>query len=230
MSENVLVVAAHPDDEILGCGGTIARHVLAGDKVAILIVAEGATSRDHRRNIDGRADELCALKEAAKRASSAIGVDDLLLAGLPDNRLDTLALLDVIKIVEDTVASTKPSILYTHHGGDLNIDHRVVHQAVMTACRPLPGAGTREIYSFETVSSTEFSSRGTGIAFDPTRYVDIAEHWAAKEAALQAYEIEMRAFPHARSIRAVRALAEWRGASVGIPMAEAFAVERIVLP
>ena len=220
----VLVIAAHPDDEILGCGGVLAAHAARGDTVHVLIVAEGATSRDFRRDPKGREPELTGLKAAASRAASVIGAEEPRMLGLPDNRLDTLPLLDVIKPVEAVVEAVAPDIVYTHHAGDLNVDHRIVHQAVVTACRPLPGSPVRAVYAFETVSSTEWQSAGE--AFRPQRWVDIEPYLGCKLRALEAYEAEMRPFPHARSFEAVEALARWRGASAGLMAAECFMVVR----
>ncbi len=226
MSEHILVVAAHPDDEVLGCGGTIRRHVEDGATVTILIVAEGATSRDDKRNITARGSDLANLNNAAEIAAKALGVSDLVLAGWPDNRLDSVPLLDIVKIIEGVAQRIDPKIVYVHHPRDLNIDHRVLHQATCTACRPLPGSGVQAIYAFETPSSTEYGTIGSGPVFDPTHFVDIEAQWIAKRAALEAYPMEMRPFPHVRSIEAVEALAKWRGASVGVRMAEAFVVVR----
>ena len=221
---SILVVAAHPDDEILGCGGTLAWHAARGDTVHVLIVAEGATSRDSRRDPEGRDAELTGLRAAASCAASTIGADEPRMLGLPDNRLDGLPLLDVIKPVEAVVEAVAPEIVYTHHAGDLNVDHRIVHQAVVTACRPLPGSSVRAIYAFETPSSTEWQSAGE--AFRPQRWVDIEPFLRCKMRALEAYEAEMRPFPHARSFDAVEALARWRGASAGLKAAECFMVVR----
>lgn len=229
MSDTVLIVAAHPDDEILGAGATLARHVGAGDVVHALILAEGATARDSRRQAGARASELDALRKASACAAAAIGAQPPRFGGLPDNRLDSCALLDIVKIVEAAVAQLKPAVLYTHHGGDLNVDHRIVHAAVVTACRPLPGACCRAIYTFETPSSTEWASSEQSVAFRPTRFVDAAGTLEAKLAALACYEAEMRSFPHPRSSEAVRALAAWRGASVGLAAAEAFQIVREVV-
>lgn len=222
---NVLVVAAHPDDEVLGCGGVIARHAAAGDAVHILILAEGATSRGAAGSEAD--DEVAALQAAARRSAEILGAAPPAFAGLPDNRMDDLALLDVVKIVERTVRETGAAVVYTHHGGDLNVDHRICHQAVLTACRPLPGAPVRAVYAFETVSSTEWEQGGG--TFRPTRFVDISDHLAAKRRALEAYASEMRPFPHARSIEAVDALARVRGAASGVSAAEAFMVVREVI-
>ena len=165
------MIAAHPDDEILGCGGALARHAAGGDTVHVLIVAEGATSRDARRDPAGREAELTALKTAASRAAAAIGAEEPRLLGLPDNCLDTLPLLDIVKAIEAVIEAVAPAIVYTHHAGDLNVDHRIVHQATVTACRPLPDSPVRAIYAFETVSSTEWQSGGD--AFRPQRWVGI---------------------------------------------------------
>ncbi len=224
---SVLVVAAHPDDEILGCGGTLAAHAARGDTVHVLIVAEGATSRDARRNPESRKRDVANLQAAASRAASVIGANEPRTLGLPDNRLDSLPLLDIIKPIEAIVRAVAPQTVYTHHAGDLNIDHRIVHQAVVTACRPLPGSPVNAIYAFETVSSTEWQTAGEG--FRPHRWVDIEPYLGNKLRALEAYEVEMRPFPHARSFEAVKALAHTRGASAGLNSAECFMVVREVV-
>jgi N-acetylglucosamine malate deacetylase 1 len=228
-NQRVLVVASHPDDEILGLGGTLARHVDEGDVVRTLILAEGATSRDAVRDADGRQDELDELVSAAQRAAQALGLQAPQMLGLPDNRMDSMTLLDVVKPIEQLVRSFQPQIVYTHHGGDLNVDHQVAHQAVLTACRPLPGSSVEAIYTFETVSSTEWASESTGDTFRPTRFVGITDQLERKLAALEAYESEMAPFPHARSMESVRALAALRGTSVGVNAAEAFMVIREVV-
>jgi LmbE family N-acetylglucosaminyl deacetylase len=221
MTEIVLVVAAHPDDEILGVGGTAARHVRGGDRVDVLIVAEGATSRTAVRDTATSARELDALRQAAHKAAGELGTRAPRFLGLPDNRLDSVDLLDLVKAVEAVIDDVRPDVVYTHHAGDLNVDHGLVQRAVLTACRPLPGSTFRAIYGFETVSSTEW---GRGEAFAPTRYVAIENEMAAKLAALKHYQVEMRPFPHARSLEAVEALARVRGAQAGVAAAEAFTV------
>ncbi|MEW5728901.1 MAG: PIG-L deacetylase family protein [Pseudomonadota bacterium] len=223
---DILVVAAHPDDEVLGCGATMARHAREGDRVHVLIVAEGATSRADRRDADAASDQLESLRAAARAAARCLGTEEPRFAGLPDNRLDAMDLLDLIKVVERAVADIGPAVVYTHHAGDLNIDHRLVHQAVLTACRPLPGGTVRIIRSFETPSSTEWAGPGADVAFLPNRFVDVSDTLDAKMAALDCYASEMRSFPHARSAEAVTALARWRGASAGMAAAEAFMVLR----
>ncbi|MBT4701074.1 MAG: PIG-L family deacetylase [Rhodospirillaceae bacterium] len=218
---NVLVIAAHPDDEILGCGATMARHARDGDAVDIVIVAEGATSRD----VADPLGEISALRDAARQAAAAVGANEPRFLGLPDNRLDSLPLLDVIKSIETVVDELRPGVVYTHHGGDLNIDHRVVHQAVLTACRPMPDCPITAIYAFEVLSSTEWGV-GQSDAFLPNHFVNVENQLFQKLEALRCYETEMRDFPHARSLEAVQALASYRGASAGVPAAEAFLLVR----
>jgi len=228
LTSPVLVIAAHPDDEILGCGGTLARHVAEGDQVHILILAEGATSRDHKRLAKAREKDLAVLREAAAGAASCIGAQPPRFAGFPDNRMDSVDLLDVVKEIEAVVAETAPAVVYTHHGGDLNEDHRLTHQAVLTACRPLPDAPVRSIYTFETLSSSEWSSLMLGEPFLPSRFVDIGPYLTAKMKALECYASEMRPFPHARSYDNVMSLARYRGATVGLEAAEAFVTLRTI--
>ena len=224
---SILVVAAHPDDEILGCGGVVASHVAQGDTVHVVIVAEGAASRSSRRNPEAKESELASLRSAAFSAASTIGAEAPRMLGLPDNRLDGMPLLDVIKPIESIVEAVVPEIVYTHHAGDLNVDHRIVHQAVVTACRPLPGSSVNAIYAFETVSRTEWQTAGE--VFRPQRWVDIEPFLSRKLRALEPYDAEMRPFPHARSFDAVEALARARGASVGVKAAECFMVVREVV-
>ena len=228
MSETVLVLAAHPDDEILGCGATIAKHAARGDKVHVVILAEGVTSRDESRDRSARQGELSHLAEAAHRANSVLDVSSLVLHDFPDNRMDSLDRLDIIKAVEAYIQQLKPSIVYTHHSGDVNIDHRRIHEAVVTACRPIPGHPVRTLLFFEVASSTEWQPPGSGPYFMPVWYEDVAQTLAQKLEALAIYESEMRPWPHARSVKALEHLARWRGASIGVEAAEAFMVGRAI--
>ena len=145
---------------------------------------------------------------------------------LPDNAMDTVALLEVVRLVERHAREIDPTRVYTHHAGDLNVDHRIAQQAVLTAFRPQPGSAVRGLYAFETPSATDYAGYARPGGFKPVRFVDIADVWAAKRAALEAYGPEMRPAPHSRSLEGVEALARWRGASVGLHMAEAFEVLR----
>ena len=222
----VLAVVAHPDDEVLGCGGTLARHAAAGADVHCIIVAEGATSRYPKHDNGTAVSDVSKLRDAAANACAALGASLPRMLGLPDNRLDGLDLLDIIKPIEEVISELRPSIIYTHHGGDLSMDHRMTAQATLTACRPVPDSPVKEIYAFETVSSTEWASMNRDTVFQPQHFVNISANWPAKKAALMCYASELRAFPHPRSPEAIEALARWRGAAVGIDMAEAFEVVR----
>ena len=226
MNKNILVVAAHPDDEVLGCGGTIAKHASKGDHVQILIVAEGATSRQIQRDRDAVKDDLEKLEEASKSAAKILGAKGVKILDFPDNRLDSLDRLDLTKAVEEEIKEYQPETIYVHHAGDVNIDHRRLHETVVTACRPIPGQRVRRILSFEVASSTEWQTTGSAPSFQPNWFVDISDQWKQKEKALLQYINEMRPWPHARSLRAVEHLARWRGAQVGAEAAEAFCLLR----
>ena len=223
---NVLVVAAHPDDEVLGCGATIARHADRGDNVRILIAGEGVTSRQFKRDKSLLTDSLSDLADSAEQAKAVLGAQKVVLLGLPDNRLDSLDRLDLIKAVELQIEIFKPHTVYVHHAGDVNVDHRRLHEAVITACRPIPGHAVRRLLTFEVPSSTEWQPPTSAPAFHPNWFVDISEYWGRKREALLAYTSEMRPWPHARSIEAVEHLARWRGAQVGVEAAEAFCLLR----
>lgn len=223
---NVLVVAAHPDDEVLGCGGTIARHVQNGDMVHILILAEGLTSRDNSRDRKQRENELSELAQTAQEANWMLGVRSLALHSFPDNRMDSIDLLDIVKVIEAAITEFTPHVVYTHHAGDVNIDHQIIHRAVVTACRPIPGQTIKTLLFFEIPSSTEWQAPGSAPAFVPHWYSDISETLSIKLQACQIYQSEMREYPHPRSLIAIEHLARWRGASIGVPAAEAFVLGR----
>lgn len=226
--KTVLVVAAHPDDEVLGCGATMAAHAAAGDTVHLLILAEGVTSRRDSRDTTADAGRLEDLAAAAREANHVLGVSSVTLLKLPDNRLDTLPLVDLVKIVEQQIAQLVPDTVYTHHWGDLNADHRLVHQAVLTACRPLPGHPVKRLLYFEVPSSTEWQAPAPGLSFMPNWYLDVSATMPLKLQALERYRSEMHDWPHPRSCRAVEHLARWRGASVGVEAAEAFVLGRVL--
>ena len=223
---NILIVASHPDDEVLGCGGAMARHADTGDVVDVVIVVEGATSRGAKRDTGAQAEALSALQQSACDAAEILGARKPHFLGLPDNRLAGMELPDVIKPIEALINELKPQVVYTQHGGDLNVDHRIVHQAVVTACRPAPGTSVRAIYGYETASSTEWASQHMGGVFHPVRFVDISKTLERKRKALECYASEMRPFPHARSLEGLEALARLRGVSIGLEAAEAFTVVR----
>ena len=223
---NILIIAAHPDDEVLGCGGSIAKWSKAGCKVHVLIMAEGVTSRDKTRIRAARKKELLELKKSAQEAGNILGVTSVRMLEFPDNRMDSVDLLDVIKAIEKVVDKLKPEVLISHHPGDLNIDHRIVNKAVMTACRPMPLNPVKRILAFEVASSTEWQTSAYTAPFIPNWFEDISETLNEKIKALKAYHSEMRKWPHARSIKAVKHQAKWRGASIGLDAAEAFILLR----
>ncbi len=222
MSDIILVIVAHPDDEALGCGGNIAKHVKNGDKVNVLFLTDGVSAR-----IDQTKANKKERKKAAEKASKTLGIKKTFFKDFPDNKLDELPILEIIKAIEEIVKKIKPKIVYTHHYGDLNIDHKITHSAVMTALRPLPDNSVKEIYTFEVLSSTEWSSQFKE-TFSPNMFVDINEFFDIKIKALQAYSYEMREFPHARSYENIKALSTYRGSSVGLNKAEAFMVIRLI--
>jgi LmbE family N-acetylglucosaminyl deacetylase len=215
----VLAMVAHPDDEVLGAGGTLARHALLADEVHIAFLTDGIGARGH----DNAAAERRA--DAAKRAAVALGAREPRFLGFPDNRLDAIALLDLVQAVEAVVFEVGPHTIYTHHTGDLNVDHVLCHRAVMTACRPHAGLSVRRILAMEVASSTEWAPQQSDV-FIPTRFVDISGVRETKQRALEAYAEEMRPFPHSRSYEAIKGLEVWRGASAGLSCAEAFMVLR----
>jgi len=221
-----IIIAAHPDDEVLGCGGSIAKWSKDSSEVHVLIMAEGATSRDKSRDRVARQNELSHLAQSAKKAGEILGVQSVHLQDFPDNRMDSVDLLDVVKSVEEIIEKLQPEVVVTHHAGDLNIDHQITHQAVITACRPQPEQTVKRILSFEVPSATEWQSHGDRRTFVPNWFEDISVTLELKMKALEAYETEMREWPHTRSIKAVEHLARWRGASVGVEAAEAFMLVR----
>lgn len=223
----ILVIAAHPDDEVLGCGGTIARLSGEGHQVLIAILGEGLTSRYRHRGESDPA-EVKALRACSHRVAEMLGVREIFTYNLPDNRFDTVPLLEVTKIVEDLLARISPTVIYTHHGGDLNIDHQVVHRAVLTATRPVPGQSVREIYAFEIPSSTEWAFQHGEPTFRPNVFEDIRDTLEIKIQALRCYESEARPFPHPRSPEALEAIARRWGSVVGCPAAEAFELIRAI--
>jgi LmbE family N-acetylglucosaminyl deacetylase len=224
---NILVVAAHPDDELLGCGGTAARLAREGHSVYLSILGEGITSRHKERaQADGSAVE--ALRCASQRVADLIGAKDLSMHGLPDNRFDSVALLDVIKIVEELVARWRPEAVYTHHAGDLNVDHRVLSQAVLTATRPMEAHPVRDVYTFEIASSTEWAFQQLAPGFRPNVFVDISATLGTKLEGMRQYESEIRTFPHPRSSEALTAIAQRWGSVAGCKAAEAFELVRSV--
>lgn len=216
---NVVVVAAHPDDEILGAGATLARHSRAGDDVHAVVLAEGASSRYD----EGMVDELQA---GGLAAAQHIGLSSVRFEAFPDQRLDQIPLIDLTQHLEDLLFELKPGVIYTHFAGDVNADHGVVAQAVWTACRPYRLPSVRLIAAFETPSSTEWSSPIRGSDFRPNMFVDVTSTIDDKLSAMACYPSELRDYPHPRSLRALRERAAHWGSVVGAAAAEPFVILR----
>lgn len=226
MGKKILVVAAHPDDEALGCGGSIARWVDEGSQVHLAFLSDGIGARSPDA-LEAN-DALAQRRTAAECAADVLGVHSIQFDDLPDNQLDSMPLLHITQRVEALIGNFKPDTVVTHHGGDLNIDHRRVHQAVITACRPQRGHPVRTILCFEVASSTEWQPPGSGAPFVPDWFIDISATLSRKLAALDGYAAEMRDWPHPRSREGVEYLARWRGAIVGCDAAEAFMLSRAI--
>jgi N-acetylglucosamine malate deacetylase 1 len=225
--KSVLVLAAHPDDEVLGCGGAIARLTAEGSVVHVAYLADGVSSRiDLPVDGAGLSAALAARRAAARKACEILGASSVFFEDLPDNRLDSVALLDIVRPIERLIAERRPDAVFTHHAGDLNVDHRRVYEAAVTACRPQRGHSVKTLLSFEIPSSTEWQPPGSGQAFAPNWFIDISASLDRKLAALDAYAGELRDWPHPRSRRGVDYLARWRGATVGVEAAEAFILGR----
>ena len=212
---SVLCVAAHPDDEVLGAGGTLARHADAGHEVHVLIVTEGATTQyDDPELVE---EKVAAAEECGER----LGIDTVHFGELPDMRLDSTPHVEVNAVIEACIESVEPDVAYTHTHHDVNQDHVAVAESTMVATRP--GSGVERILAYETPSGTEWAA---GDRFEPTVYVDVTDHLDTKVAAFDAYEMEQRPYPHPRSERAVRAKAATRGTEAGFEAAEAFRLLR----
>lgn len=266
---NVLVVAAHPDDELLGVGGTIAAHILKGDRVKVAVMCEGisaryspvgryevrnednddadvqdlasigvAAPRARRGYMDGKAatsriirrqyvpERLDEVKKETQQAARILGVTDLVFGELPDQRLETLILSDLAKTVERLVSDFEPELVYTHFGGDINRDHRVLAEAVLVAVRPYAAPTVREIMMFETPSSTEWGSSCLTISFQPNVFVDIDPFLERKIEAFSCYSAEVRPYPHPRSAKALADRAHYWGSLINRRAAEAFVLVR----
>ena len=227
MPNKILIIAAHPDDEVLGCGGTIKKAYLNGSTIHAMFIADGVSSREV--NLRTNFKELRERKKNCRVAAKVLGIKKIEFLDLPDNQLDSVPLLKIIKNIEKKIKSFKPNTIFTHFENDLNIDHQIVSKATITACRP-KGKKTfpKKIFFFEVPSSTEWQIKKKEALFNPNWFEDISGTLELKIRALEAYETEMREWPHARSIKAVEHLARWRGASIGREAAETFILERAI--
>ena len=221
--KKILIIAAHPDDEILGCGGTVARMVKEGCEAYTLILGEGITSRDEVRDRAKREGEISKLRKQIYKANEIIGVKDVFVYDFPDNRFDTVSLLDIVKVVEKVKKEIQPDIIFTHYEHDLNIDHQITYRAVITATRPMVYESVKTIYSFEVLSSTEWKYPQ---GYSPNVFVDISDTLDLKIKAMTEYTSELCQYPHPRSVEGIKVKAQMRGMEVGCKFAEAFMLIR----
>jgi LmbE family N-acetylglucosaminyl deacetylase len=217
-NKKALVIAAHPDDEILGCGGTIARLINEGYETYTLVLGRGITARGKKRKW-----EIEELKKQMEKANKLLGIKKVFSYDFPDNKFDSVPLLDIVKKVETVKSKIKPEIIFTHFREDLNIDHRRTYDAVVTATRPMEDETVKTIYSFEVLSSTEWKYP---ISFSPNVFFDISKTLSKKIEAMSYYKSELREFPHPRSLKAIKLNAEMWGVKVGLKHAEAFQLVR----
>jgi LmbE family N-acetylglucosaminyl deacetylase len=227
-NKKIMIVVAHPDDELLGLGGTLNKLIKEYSVVThLIILGEGITSRSDSRDVKHWEKELEIHQSNIKKAQTAIGYKTISLYDFPDNRFDSVDLLDLVKAIEKEKKEFQPSVIFTHHGGDLNIDHQKTFEAVMTACRPMESEVVKTIITFETPSGTEWRASSDPKHFLPNLYFQISnQNLEAKITAMQSYEFESRPYPHPRSPEALRIYAQKNGINVGVPFAEAFCLIR----
>ncbi len=229
--KRILLIVAHPDDEVLGVGATMYRLIHEYDcTVRVVILGEGITSRSDARDVQKWESELAEHRRNIDEAARCIGFESVVTHSFPDNRFDSVALLDIIKVVEAEKADFAPEVIFTHHGGDVNVDHQLTYRAVLTACRPMEHELVKSIITFETPSGTEWQGPTEANQFLPNLFVQVsAEGLAAKSKAMESYTFEKRPYPHPRSPEALEILAKRRGVQVGVKLAEAFVVVRQVV-
>ena len=229
-NKKILIVVAHPDDELLGLGASMNKMIVDfGVTTKVVILGEGITSRADHRNPDEWKIELAQHKQNIKEAQKAIGYHQVAVYDLPDNRFDTVALLDIIKIIEKEKNEFQPEVIFTHHGGDVNIDHQRTFEAVITACRPMENEPVAHILTFETASGTEWRASTDPRHFVPNMFISFEPaHLEAKIKGMQAYEFESRKYPHPRSPEALTIQAKRWGVAIGKELAEAFCIVRSI--
>ncbi len=222
--KRILVIVAHPDDETIGMGGTISKLVKDGDSVDVISMTDGVSSRTKSSSF-----EIEERQKSAKYASEILGFRWFKQLNFPDNAMDTVALIDIVKEIELVKEELYPDVIYTHSAADLNVDHRITLEATLTAFRPQPNEKYTEIISFEIQSSSEYGHKSLFGEFSPNMFVDISDFWDFKEKALFSYKKEMRPYPHSRSIEALSFLSNHRGSQVGLERAEGFEILRKVI-
>lgn len=212
----ILIVVAHPDDEVLGCGGTVTQLAAEGHAVHCLFMGQGKSSRYNNEESLQLKKEKENLRKEALAVKDILDIKELYFEDFPDQEYDTVPFLNLVKAVVKYKNKLKPNIIFTHHRGDLNLDHRLILEAVLTACRPLAEEAVKTIYSFEIPASTDWPYYRSENMFSPNVFINIGSGWEKKIKALEAYKTEGRDFPHPRSIKAMEIRANYWGLTVGL--------------
>jgi LmbE family N-acetylglucosaminyl deacetylase len=218
----ILILAAHPDDEVLGCGATAARLASERHTVVPVIICENASVRYS-------SDMQRTLEESSRKSSEILGISEPVFVGMPDQKLDSYSALEMAQVVEKIIKDIRPEIIFTHHGGDINKDHRVLFEATLVAVRPLPANTVRSIYTYETISSTEWAASDYYAQFSPNTFYDVSDTLEMKIKAFSQYISEVRDYPHPRSPEGIKIRAKDWGARVGLRAAEPFQLIRTIV-
>jgi len=222
MKHNILVVAAHSDDEVLGCGGTIKKLSEQGHNIAVIFMTDGVSSRQTKTVKSAKEHR----RKCSERAAAILGISEITQLDFPDNSLDKVPLIDLVQTIEKVVLDFRPTMVFTHYLHDLNIDHSIVSRATLTATRPYPGTFVKKVMGFEVNSSTEWAFGKP--QFSPNYFVNISDTFPKKIDALLAYTEEIRKAPHPRSVSGISALATYRGSASGFEYSEAFKIYRFL--
>lgn len=220
LKEKILAIATHPDDEILGMGGTLKKHINNNNEVYVCIVTSTWKPKWGEKDNKRRKEESCKVGEF-------LGVKNLFRLDYPTIKLDTVPINELIYSIEKIVSEVRPHTVYTNYKNDLNADHGVVFQAVSVATRPI--SGIKKLLAAETPSETDLALPLLGNAFQPNFYIDISNELEDKIKAAKMYKSEMKTFPHLRSEEVIRAMAIKRGAEVNLKAAEAFVLLRYII-
>lgn len=223
MNKTILIVAAHPDDEVLGCFGTVSKLIEKGYEAYTLILSGGKTSRGEVEH-----KELEILKDEMYKANASIGIKKVFQADFPDNSFDSVPLLSIVKEIEKIKNEIKPEIIFTHHIGDMNIDHQITHKAVLTATRPMENEPVKTIYAMEIPSSTEWNSYSKETVFIPNVFFETEDTINKKIAAMAEYKSELREYPHPRSLKHIKEQAKVNGTKTGLNYCESFMLIRSI--
>ena len=225
--ERVLVIAAHPDDEVLGMGGTIAKYASRGNEVAVLIVTDGSTSQYRD---DPKLKEILRAKKAeTSNCAAVLGVKHVFYGELPDMKLDVTPHIEINRVIENAIDDFQPTIVFTHFSGDVNEDHRRVYESTLVDCRPVSEQCVKRLFLYSVPSSTEWNVQTATNVFLPNWYEDIAgENAEKKYRAMECYKTELREYPHPRSIKYLRTADVAEGNRVGLLASESFILLRSI--